>query len=479
MGNRKLFCHVVVFMVGIFFFSSLALAEESGEIPKQLREKIIASIKEDQLVEFMKVIMRAGQPEAENPMDVSLPSGKEEGVALVVADKLRAMGLDVRLEAEIPGRPNVVGVMKGSVGKPSLILNDHLDTWPAGDRSKWTMTNNDPYNPTVHDRYLYGRGASDTRGNLACQLFAVKALSSLGLKFKGDLICAYTVDEERGTNNGARFLLEKKGLKADYALVSEPTTWRKNGEKGTGIAVAHGGTCILELDTKGKKMHVQKPDAGVNAIVKMANLLSELDKTKFTYQKPKLPGLVPPMISVVSIESTKPEERQFVPDTCTALVLVVGLVPGMTKESVLADVQKVIDKLKANDKDFVAEVRLSPIWSGFMPATVEPEENALHLNALIQSYEEVTGKEPLLFRKNSYTDAVNFSLHGIPALTFGPGDDAWSPMNEFVDLDQAMIATKAYALAIARILGVQDWPGFKEKKSRGQVYTFSDRSALE
>ena len=91
-----------------------------------------------------------------------------------------------------------------------------------------------------------------------------------------------------------------------------------------------------------------------------------------------------------------------------------------------------------------------------MPPTVEPEDNALHLDVLMKSYEEVTGKKPMLVRKNSYTDAVQFSLHGIPALTFGPGDDAWLPVNEFIDLDQAMIATRVYALAIARILGVED-----------------------
>jgi len=457
-GNR--YWYVTVLMVGILCFSSLAFAQEkqNTEIQGQLRDKIIGAIKEEELVEFIKEIMRAGQPAAENPIDQSLPSGKEEGVSLVVADKIRAMrGFDVQLLSEIPGRPNVVGVKKGSGGRPSLILNDHLDTWPAGDRSKWTMmTNHDPYHPTMHGRFLYGRGASDTRGNLACQLFAVKTLMKLGLKFKGDLILAYTVDEERGVNNGAKFLLEKKGLKADYALVAEPTTWRKNGEKGTAIAVAHGGTSIIEIETKGKKMHLQRPDAGINAILKMAHLLSELEKTKFTYKPSKAPGWTPPMISVNWIESIKAEDRQFVPDICTVGLCVAGLVPGMTKESVLSDVQRVIDRLKAEDKDFDAEVRPSKIMGGFMPPTVEPEDNALHLDVLMKSYEEVTGKKPMLVRKNSYTDAVQFSLHGIPALTFGPGDDAWLPVNEFIDLDQAMIATRVYALAIARILGVED-----------------------
>jgi len=457
MDKKNSFWYVTVLIIAILLFSSPAFSQQikNSEVTKELRERIIASIKEEELIEFIKEIMRAGQPAAENPMDQSLPGGKEEGVSLVVADKIRASGIDVQLYSEIAGRPNVVGIRKGSGRGPSLLLNDHLDTWPAGDRSKWTMTNHDPYNPTLHGRFLYGRGAADTRGNLACQLFAVRTLMKLGLKFKGDLILAYTVDEERGVNNGAKFLLEKKGLKADYALVAEPTTWRRNGEKGTAVAVAHGGTCILEIETKGKKMHLQRPDEGVNAILKMAHLLSELEKTKFTYKPSKAPGLTLPTITVNWIESIKPEDRQFVPDVCTVGMAVVGLVPGMTKESVLADVQRVINKLKAKDKDFDAEVRLSKMWDGFMPPTVEPEYNALHLNALIQSYEEITGKRPMLVRKNSYTDAVQFSLHGIPALTFGPGDDAWSPINEFIDMDQAMIATKTYALTISRILGVQ------------------------
>jgi acetylornithine deacetylase/succinyl-diaminopimelate desuccinylase-like protein len=163
------------------------------------------------------------------------------------------------------------------------------------------------------------------------------------------------------------------------------------------------------------------------------------------------------MISGVSIESNKGEERQFVPDLCMVVVLVVGLVPGMTKESILSDVRTVIDKLKANDKDFVAEVRHSRRWGdGLIPPTVEVEENAVHLSALIQPYDEVTGKKPVLFRKNSFTDPVEFSLHGIPALTFGPEDEAFPIINEFIDLGQAMIAAKAYALAMARILGVQN-----------------------
>jgi acetylornithine deacetylase/succinyl-diaminopimelate desuccinylase-like protein len=130
----------------------------------------------------------------------------------------------------------------------------------------------------------------------------------------------------------------------------------------------------------------------------------------------------------------------------------------MTKESILSDVRAVIDKLKTKDRNFVAEVRLAPEGPApgvmnFIPGIVEVEENALHLSAPDAGVRE---KSLNCFGKNAYTDAVAFSLHGIPALTFGPAEEDWPPINEFIDLHQAMIVTKAYALAVARILGIQE-----------------------
>ena len=96
----------------------------------------------------------------------------EEGAALLVADKLREMGFAVEMIAKRAGRPNVIGTLPGNDDGFTLILNDHLDTYPAGDWSAWTMTGGHPFRPTRHGDRLYARGTSDTRGNLACTLLA-------------------------------------------------------------------------------------------------------------------------------------------------------------------------------------------------------------------------------------------------------------------------------------------------------------------
>jgi len=425
------------------------------EIATELKIKILEGIKEEECVNLIKELVPAGQPDAEDPLDPDMPHAREEGISSVVADILRKMGLEVQLYAGCEGRPNVVGLLKGSDGKPSLILNDHLDTYPAGDHKEWNMTGFNPYNPTIHGRRLYGRGTSDTRGNMVCQLIAVQALLNLGLKFKGDLICAYTVDEERNGFAGSRLLLEEIGIKADYEITAEPTSWTRRDEKGIGIAIAHSGHCILEVETKGTKSHIWRPDVGINAISKMAKLITELDKLEFTHEPPKVYGPTKPRVCIVKVEGGKKGETQFAPDRCRARVLVIGLVPGMTRESILSDIKGLSSRLKKEDEDFEAEVEMMKGYT-FIPATDEVPEDSLHVRALVEAYQEVTGKKPELYRKHAFCDTIQFSLHGIPAVTFGPGEDGWPPVNEFIDLDKVVIATKTYALAIPKILGIRE-----------------------
>lgn len=423
--------------------------------PDSLEQRIFASITEEAWLSLALELVPAGQPEAENPLDPDLPHGREEGIAKVVAAKLEAMGFAVELVAKKPGRPNVVGILAGSRVEPSLILNDHLDTYPAGDHAQWTRTGGKPFAPTRHGDQLFARGTSDTRGNLACTLLAVKAMLDAGVRPAGTLKCVYTVDEEKNGPDGSIFMLDERGLRADYEITCEPTGWtRLDGTWGMSLALANAGHFLVELEVTGFQSHLWRPDLAINPIDKMMRLLPALAAAPLAHRPPTMYGGTKPMITVLRVSGGGPREMQFTPGRCKAVLGVVGLVPGMTRESVMADIEAALGKARREDPELVAAARPYP-GALFVCGTVEQDENAEPAASLRAAYRSVMGEEALLYRKNAFNDTIRFAERGIPAVTFGPGEDGWPPINEYICIRKSVAATRILALAVLGILGCE------------------------
>ena len=424
-----------------------------GDVFSQ-EDTVLDHIDETAWLELASELIPAGQPESENPLDPDQPAGREEGIALLVADKLRQMKFAVELAANRDGRPNVIGELHGAGDGPTLIINDHLDTYPAGDWSAWTKTNGHPFRPVRHGDRLYARGTSDTRGNLACTLLAMRAIVQAGVRLRGALKAVYTVDEEKNGVDGSIFLLDERGLSADCVIVCEPTGWtRPDGQWGMGVAVANSGHFLLEVETRGVKTHLWRPDTGVNAVAKMARLLTVFETMRFRHEPSRLAGGTPPMAALIRVEGGLKREMQFTPDVCRAVLAIVGVVPGMTPESVIADVEAVLEAERVRDPNMSARVRPYP-GAMFVSGTVEQDEHADPVAALSRCYERVLGQAPALYRKNAFNDTIRFAERGIPAITFGPGEDGWPPINEYIHIPKAVAATKILALTILDILGV-------------------------
>src|SRR5271166_168653 len=367
--------------------------------------RITAEITEQRWLTLARALIVAGQPAAENPLDPDMPPGREEGISEIVAAKLTDLGLAVDLVCKRAGRPNVIGTLAGAAADGrTLILNDHLDTYPAGDPARWTKTGGDPFRPTRDGDFLYARGTSDTRGNLACTLLAVEAIRRAGVKLSGTLKCVYTVDEEKNGPDGSIFLLDHKGLRADYEITCEPTGWtRPDGSWGMDIGVANAGHFLVEIETQGVKTHIWRPDTGTNAVSEMAALIAALEQTPFTFTPARLPGGTPPMLTPVRIGGGVPGEMQFTPDRCTAVFAVVGLVPGMTQESVLADIDARVQSFMAQRGGGNARLRRFP-GALFVAGTRELAADAEPAAAIARAYRQILGAEPRAYRKNAFND---------------------------------------------------------------------------
>ena len=143
---------------------------------------------------------------------------------------------------------------------------------------------------------------------------------------------------------------------------------------------------------------------------------------------------------------------QFTPDVSHAVLAVVGILPGMTPASVLADIEEVIGAERTRDPDLEASARLYP-GALFVSGTREQDEAASPAAPLARAYERLLGEAPAFYRKNAFNDTIRFAERGIPAVTFGPGEDGWPPVNEYISIQKAVAATKVLALTLLDFLG--------------------------
>lgn len=157
------------------------------------------------------------------------------------------------------GRPNLIIPIKGAGGGRSVILNAHTDVVPA---SQWT----EAFEPRVENGIVYGRGASDDKGNVLVIYLALKALRHFGVRLKGDVIGQVVIDEEVGGNGTLAAI--RQGYKADGVVVLESTELN--------IYPANRGAIWYRIKMEGTPTHMGRRHEGVNAIEKMILVVNSL-----------------------------------------------------------------------------------------------------------------------------------------------------------------------------------------------------------
>jgi acetylornithine deacetylase/succinyl-diaminopimelate desuccinylase-like protein len=192
------------------------------------------------------------------------PPGAYDEVAGWTEAEFRKMGLEdvTRVEGE-RGRINVVGRIRGTnPDAPALCLASHTDVVSAGDHSKWRY---DPFEPTVVDGVMWGRGVADSKGMLAGMMAAAGAIRESGLELEGDLyLCAY-VDDETAGPKGLRYVFDEGHITADNLVLGEATAFE--------IQYVFKSRIWFELDVIGRSAHGAFPERGINAIDKAMEVI--------------------------------------------------------------------------------------------------------------------------------------------------------------------------------------------------------------
>lgn len=161
---------------------------------------------------------------------------------------------------------------RGSEG-PLLVFAGHTDVVPTGDLAKWASH---PFEPTIRDGYLFGRGAADMKGSIAAFLAAVERFVAAYPNHKGSIGWLITSDEEGPSINGTVKVvehLEARHEKIDYCLVGEPSSTKQMGDV---IKNGRRGSLGAVLTVKGVQGHVAYPHLADNPIHRAAPALAEL-----------------------------------------------------------------------------------------------------------------------------------------------------------------------------------------------------------
>jgi acetylornithine deacetylase len=346
-----------------------------------------------------------------NPTLVPGGAGEAE-IAAAVAAELHAIGADVEVTDVAPGRPNVVGVLEGREQGPSLMLCAHLDTVGVQGMSA-------PFDPTIRDGRLYGRGAMDMKGGLAAMIGALRTIALSGGLTKGKLILAAVADEEYGSL-GAEALV--KTLSADAAVIGEPT--------GMEIATCHKGFAWVEVTVEGRAAHGSRPGEGRDAILRMGRVLQRLEALDRQLQsQPPHPLLGTASLHASLINGGR--ELSTYPDRCL-LQMERRTLSHEKAETALAEVAEILAELKREDAEFKGEAHL---MFGRPPYEIPSDHQ---LPRMMEEACRRAGRPTRSTGMPFWTDAAILGEAGIPTVIFGPGGEGLHGLEEYVLIEDVL-----------------------------------------
>jgi acetylornithine deacetylase/succinyl-diaminopimelate desuccinylase family protein len=428
--------------------------------------RAVVGERRDELVALVRELV--SHP-SENPKLLSGAAAQARATAAeaacqdAVAAQLGALGLRVDRFEALPGRDDVVGRLAGAGGGRSLILNGHVDVVPAGDPSAWP---HDPWGGELDGDRLWGRGACDMKGGIACGIVALRALQALGLGLAGDVLFQSVVDEETG-GPGTRAALAR-GHVADAAIVLEPTARE--------IVTVEGGLEWVRVVVRGRtghsairyrSVHAGGRGEAVSAIEKAVKLLAAVAELERHWAVHKVHPLMPRGITTINpgvIAGGSGGGTDGMPngmvaysnfsDYC-ALGLSLKYLPDERADDVKAEFEQYIARVAAADpwlREHPPEIEWGVAGVSFPPSEV-PSDHPL-VTALGGAFRAVAG-EPRLAGFEAVSDLAWLAEAGIPAVLYGPGDFAQAHSSaEYVGVDELVEVTTVVALALCEWCGV-------------------------
>jgi acetylornithine deacetylase len=290
---------------------------------------------------------------------------------------------------------NLVAV-KGGTGREeraALALVGHSDCVPYD--AEWT----DALRLTERDGKLYGRGACDTKGFIACALHAATRYTG---ELRAPLMVVLTADEELGCE-GAKHLVSLGKGRARHAIVGEPTSL---------VPVrAHKGYCLAEVEVLGKEGHSAYPDSGASAIFRAGRFLQRLEVLARTRLREERDTDFEPPFTTVNVGTISGgKAANVIPGACRFWVEW-RPIPRQPKERVLELLEGLRQELVREEPGYEARIQV---------LRVDPAVDTQADAEVVKLLAGLSGNAPITVSFG--TEAPQLTELGAQAVVFGPGD---------------------------------------------------------
>lgn len=372
----------------------------------------------DDVIALTKTLV---QIDSSNPDFGSTPGPGETAIAKYIVAWLQHRGIEHHLIEHTPGRPSVVGIVRGTGGGKSLMFNGHTDT----------VTNlgydGDALSGDIVDGNMYGRGTADMKSGLAASMLALASAKSKNLR--GDVILAAVADEESQSIGTEQVL--KAGWRADAAIVAEPTEMA--------LINTHKGFALYEVDIHGVASHGSRPDLGVDAICKAGHFLVELERlaqdlqSRFGDEVPETGG---PSVHAGVIKGG--EEIASYPALCTVHVER-RTIAGETAETGRLELLTILKKLATTVPEFKFDLR-----STFSRAPFFIPRDHEFVQLVSRHASKAMSVEPTIKGERYWTDVALMDEVGIPGIVWGPKGYGLHAKTEWVEVESVRQLAAAF-----------------------------------
>jgi len=355
---------------------------------------------------------------------------EDAGCQDIMAKRLSSLGFNI--ESMVFEDTTNLWARRGTTD-PVFCFAGHTDVVPAGNLELWKTP---PFEPTIIDGMLYGRGAADMKGSLAAMIIATEKFVTAHPNHKGSISYLVTSDEEGPFINGTTRVidtLEARNEKITYCIVGEPSSTHKVGDV---VKNGRRGSISGELTIHGKQGHVAYPEHVKNPIHLAMPALAELSQTHWDHGNDYFP------------------ETSFQLSNLQSGTGATNVVPGHIsawfnlRYSTELNDQMIVDKVEAILDKHQLEYEIKWTYNGKPFIT----EEGLMLDAVAKAVNTVTDNLPVFSTAGGTSDGRFIAPTGANVVELGPCNSTIHQVNESVCCDDLCGLVDIYYHSLVNIL---------------------------